>query len=549
MTAGRKPLRWAMLAVLPYLVLGLIWVFTNPPDGAPDEHDHLIKALGAGQFDIGVPFAGQPPDDSPAATRNASISRTVTIPVQLFPGGFDCLAFHPERTADCLPRTVSTDDGTIQATATVGAYPVFFYIPIGMAALLADSPWQAFQLGRLVSLLMSTALLLLAAWQLARWLGRGALLGIAVAITPVALFASATVSTSGVEIMSAIGVASVAVIVSRRPEALADRATLTVLGISAVSLLLSRQLGVATLALAAVVALSRGGGPVVWRELRKGRPALIVTIAAVALAAVTILWWELNFDHPAVTATVASSLSADSWGNFIDMSFNIVRLGIGVFGWADTALPGLVIAMWILLVVAVVGAACFLGSRADAWTLVLSFLYVCVVGYVIQATVFAPIASGIQGRHLIPAFVIVPILAGVVLSEHFAGPATVRARRRLFLFVGVIVGFVQGFSIMFNARRYAVGWDGSVWFLPHALWAPRFGWLPWLLLTLVAAVGLGVVIVLSGRQGEVRADPAVDPVDETELPAGPPGGDEPGGDEPGGDEPDAVAAVSRGASG
>ena len=34
--------RWAVLVVLPYLLLGVIWACTNPPDAAPDEHDHLI---------------------------------------------------------------------------------------------------------------------------------------------------------------------------------------------------------------------------------------------------------------------------------------------------------------------------------------------------------------------------------------------------------------------------------------------------------------------------------------------------------------------------
>ena len=501
-----KALRWAMLVVLPYLVLALVWAFTNPPDAAPDEHDHLIKALGAGQFDVGVPFDGQPYDQSPAALRNASISRTVTIPIRLFPGGFDCLAFHPERTAACLPQPGAVDNGTMAATATVGAYPVFGYVPIGMAALLGQTPTQAFLLGRLVSVLMSAVFLLLAAWQLLRWLGRGALLGLGIAITPTVLFAAGSVSTSGLEIMSAIAVGSIAVIVTRRPEALADRATLATLAASAAALVLSRQLGVVTLALAAVIALSRGGAPVVWRQLRSGRPAMIVTIAVVGLAGFTMLWWERSFDNPVETATVLSSLSSDVWGGFLDLSFSVLRQGIGVFGWVDTALPGLVVALWIVAAVTLVGSAVVLGGRADAWTLMLSQLYLCVVGYVVQATVFTPIQAGIQGRHLLPAFVLVPILAGVVLQERLSGPESAQARRRLFGFMAVVVGFVQLFSVLMNARRYAVGIEGPVWFLPTAAWAPRFGWLPWLLVAVAAAVGLVWMIIWSGRGEPVPQD-------------------------------------------
>ena len=494
-----KALRWAALAVLPYLVLALVWVFTNPPDAAPDEHDHLVKALGAGQFDVGVPFAGQPYDQSLAAIRNASISRTMTIPIRLDPDGFDCLAFHPERTADCQPQPASSADGTMEATATVGAYPVFGYIPMGMAALRGQTPTQAFLLGRLVSVLMSTVFALLAAWQLLRWLGRGALLGLAIAITPMALFASASLSTSGLEIMSAIAVGSIAVIVTRRPEALADRATLATLAASAAALVLSRQLGVVTLALAAVIALTRGGAPVVWRQLRAGRPAMIVTLVVVGLAGLTILWWERSFDHPAGTASVLSSFSADAWGTFLDLGYGVIRMGIGVFGWVDTPLPGLILTLWIVATVTLIGSAVLLGRRADAWTLMLSLLYVCVVGYVVQATVFTPIQAGIQGRHLLPVFALVPILAGVVLQERLADFDSGQARRRLFGFVAVVVAFVQVFAILVNARRYAVGIEGPIWFLPTAKWAPVFGWLPWLLIAVAAAVGLAWMIIWSGR--------------------------------------------------
>jgi len=511
-------LRWALLVVLPYVLLAVVWAVTNPPDGSPDEHDHLIKALAAARLDIGVPYAGKPYDDSPGAIRNASITRTVTIPLQLYPAGFDCLAFHPDRTADCLPAS-GPGEGTTLANTTVGAYPVFGYIPIGLIAQLAQTPNQAFLFGRLVSILMSSAFLLVAAWQLIRWLGRGALLGLAVAVTPIALFATASVSTSGLEIMTAVAVGSVAVIATRRPEALADRGTLAVLAVSAVSLLLSRQLGVASLALAAAVALSRGGAPVVWRQLRAGRPAMIVTIGVVALAAVTIFWWERSFDNPAITGSITSSFfSATNFGDFANRGLDTIRSAIGWFGWVDTPLPGAVIALWILLTVTVIGAAAVFGSRADSITLVLGFLYVCLVGYVVQGTVFTPIGGGIQGRHLLPAFSLLPILAGVVLHEKVT---VTGGRRRLFGFVAVVVGAVQAFSVMVNGRRYAVGVDGPAVFLADAHWSPRGGWLLWLLIALALGIWLIVVIYRSGLPESTTGAPPADGA----QPEGSPGDD------------------------
>ena len=488
-------LRWALLVVLPYVLLAFVWAVTNPPDGSPDEHDHLIKALAAARLDMGVPYAGQPYDDSPGAIRNASITRTVTIPLRLYPAGFDCLAFHPDRTADCLP-TSGPGEGTTLANTTVGAYPVFGYIPIGLIAQLAQTPNQAFLFGRFVSILMSSAFLLVAAWQLIRWLGRGALLGLAVAVTPMALFAAASVSTSGLEIMTAVAVGSVAVIATRRPEALADRGTLAVLAVSAVSLLLSRQLGVASLALAAAVALSRGGAPVVWRQLRAGRPAIIVTIGVVALAAVTIFWWERSFDNPTLTGSITSSFfSATNFGDFANRGLDTIRSAIGWFGWVDTPLPGAVIALWILLAVSIIGAAAIFGARADAITLVLGSSMCAWSDTSCRGPCSAPSAAGSRVG-ICFRFSLLPILAGVVLHEKVS---VAGGRRRLFGFVAVVVGAVQVFSVMVNGRRYAVGVDGPAVFLAEAHWAPRGGWLLWLLIALAAGLWLAVVIFRSGR--------------------------------------------------
>ncbi len=132
----------------------------------------------------------------------------------------------------------------------------------------------------------------------------------------------------------------------------------------------------------------------------------------------------------------------------------------------------------------------------------LGFLYVCLVGYVVQGTVFSPIGGGIQGRHLLPAFSLLPILAGVVLHEKVS---VAGGRRRLFGFVAVVVGAVQVFSVMVNGRRYAVGVDGPAVFLAEAHWAPRGGWLLWLLIALAAGVWLAVVIYRSGRPEPIIA--------------------------------------------
>ncbi len=482
--------RWAALWVLPYLVLGVVWAFSNPPASAPDEPDHLIKAMAAARLDIGVPFTGSL-GDSPQLVRNASIARTVRVPANLAPDGYPCSQFQPDVTAACLPQGGATGDELVERTTAVGAYPVFLYVPMGLATFAADTPARAFQLARLVSVLMSTVLLYLAVWQLARWLGRGAAVGLSLGLTPMAVFATAAVSTSGIEIMAAAAVAAVTVVATRMPAVLAERSTLVVFAVAGCALVLSRQLGIVTFALLALILLARGGWRVVWSELRRGRIAVMVSVAALGVSAAALAAWELAFDHPVNTGP---PLSADAWGAFLDISLSVLHSGIGMFGWLDTPLPGPVVAVWVLLLVGMGGAAVLLGRTADRVTILLSFLAVIAVAYVTYASVFYPVGFGVQGRHLIPLFLIVPMLAGIVVAEQGAPVA-----RRLGIGVGVLVPLAQAVSVYVNARRYAVGLDGPVLFLDEAEWAPRFGWMPWFGITAFAAVWMGVMIVRGGR--------------------------------------------------
>ncbi len=487
--------RWALLWVMPYLILGVVWVFTNPPGAAPDESDHLVKAIAAGRFDIGVPFAGSYGTDL-GSVRNNSIARTVLIPANVAPDGYKCTAFQPDVTARCLPAPPATGDELVEWTASVGAYPIFAYVPIGLATRFADTPTGAFHLARLVSLLMSIGLLFLAVWHLTRWLGRGAAVGLAVGLTPMAIFAASAVSTSGVEIMSAAVVAAVVVVVTRSPATLAAPETLLVLGISGSALALSRQLGVVTLGLLGLIALVRGGGRVLWEQVRQRRWPVIAMLVVLGLSVVAVAVWELHYDHPVLTGPV---LSAGAFGSFVDESISYLRQGVGVFGWLDTPLPGPAIGLWVFVAITIIGGALLVGRRADRLTIVASLIVILVVAYITYATVFYPIEVGLQGRHLLPIFMIVPMLAGVALAEHLQLTGHAAAARRLAAVVGVTMAVLQLLSLLVNGRRYAVGLDGPIWFVPFAEWSPRFGWWPWFIVATAAVIWLAMMIIRGGR--------------------------------------------------
>jgi hypothetical protein len=91
-----------------------------------------------------------------------------------------------------------------------------------------------------------------------------------------------------------------------------------------------------------------------------------------------------------------------------------------------------------------------------------------------------------QGRYLLPLGVLVALLAGETLVRNqarlaaFPVPAFV-----LLLAVGAAA--VHLLAWYWNARRFAVGIDGPLWFVPHAEWAPAAGWWPWLLAALAGS--------------------------------------------------------------
>ena len=259
--------------------------------------------------------------------------------------------------------------------------------------------------------------------------------------------------------------------------------------------ILSRQIGAVTFALLAVIALFRGAGPVLWQQLRQGRPAVIIAGAVLALDAVAIVVWEALFDHPALTGSL---FDAQAWGNFVETSFLYLRTGVGYFGWNDTVLPGPFMGLWILLLIVTIGAGMIMAKRADLWTMVVVLFAVAAAGYAIAAIIFWPIGGGLQGRHLIPMFIVVPMLAGVVLRERW-GAGDGRTLRRFGWFIGVSIAIVHMAAFYINGQRYAVGWNGAVWWLDEAKWAPRFGWWPWLIAFAVGCLLLAFNIIRDAR--------------------------------------------------
>jgi len=487
------------LFLVPYLLLGLFWAVSNPAIAAPDENDHLVKALALAHLDIGVP--GPP---APAGTtdlglvRNASITRVVLIPARLSPDAYPCFRFQPQVTAACQPSSPPVADGDLPVATPLGAYPPFLYPPVGRLAILGGDVTAAVLLGRLGVLAASMVLLALACAHLVRWLGARALAGVAMALTPMAVFCFGILNTSAVEILGALGMAAVVTVYRWHPASLRDRRTLLVVLLCGTSLVLSRQLGIVSMAALTVLLLALGGWREVWAGLRERSPMMWTTVAVPAVATLAVTIWELRYDHPALLGPWASPESLRSF--LVEQVPQLVQEGVGWFGWLDVRPPVAVNLVWVVAVAVLVGAALSVGGRRDRAVIVGMLLVALLVSYVTYSRAFFGIDAGLQGRHVLPILAIVPIWSGAVLARRPAGPAARpwRSWRVAVALASVALPVVVLVGLYLNAQRYAVGLDsglgglGALWFVPAAQWAPPLGWTFWAVESLVASVLLGV---------------------------------------------------------
>lgn len=490
---GQAAWRWSSAFVACYLLLGVGWVFSNPPAAAPDEPHHLIKAIGMARLDIGDEYDEPLPEQPLPVRRNLSITRIVEIPAKLDPVHYPCYAFQSTVTAACMPDVAPEDGGTIERETPVGAYPPFAHVPMGLGARAMDTPIRAFLAARLVALITAAPILFVGAWFLVRELGRPALLGAFVALTPMSVFAASSVTTSGLEIMGGFTIGAIVVVCLRRPGVLLRPGTqYAIAGVGSI-LVISRQMGI--VALAVLLSVLVVGA---WRQagqlVREHRPPFLVSTALLAVSTAAVVLWERRFDHPANTGSPFEPRALD---DFLDLGTTLVHQAVGVFGWLDAPLPGWALWAWLTVAIALLAAALIIGDNRER--LILGAMLVATVGvtFAAYASVFYPIGSNSQGRHLLPLAAFCPTFAAVVLLDRPQTRGSARVLRWSFVIVGLVVAAVQFVSLYVNARRYAVGTNGPVLFFGDSTWDPAGGWGPWFAVGLLGAVLLAAVAVAS----------------------------------------------------
>lgn len=473
---GRFP--FSPIAV--FTLIGFSLLFSNPPGASPDEEAHYLKAIavGRGEFVLERPLGPPPAGLSRQLTWMREQSGRVTVPKKFSPIPWDCYG-RVGFVGTCEQGVAETEEPVLLETH-VASYPPFAYVLPGLFMRVARDQGDAMLLGRLGSLLPSLVLLSVAVCALhersnTRWLA-----GVICSVAPVVLWAAASLSGSGLEIASAICFLGCLLRITRSNP---PKWVWWAAGGSGATLALARDLGPYWVAFhLGLLVLFSGFPKLRSRWARAGKSAWI-SIAILLVGLIGAMIWQANEGvRPELSSLRFPLITPGIVGG-------IVRQFVGVFGPLDTLLPEFAYRIWAVMAALLVLLAAVSGTPRQRATLGIAGLGVIVITIGLEAVQNIN-GFGVQGRHVMPAVVTVPMLAGEIFAR---GPRPYWASSRVILAALALGASVVHFTAWYTlGRRYSVGLAGPLLFFREARWAPPLGWIVWGLLTIVAALVLMV---------------------------------------------------------
>lgn len=501
-----------------FFVLGTVWAISSPTPAGIDEPTHYIKALATAQGQLIGVHAPAPNDlhDLPLTKIvEDQASRAFMVPAALAPDGvYSCNAGSPGKPATCSAGTrcqrylaQCTGDrlgrtGLVREVSYDGEYEPTLYALPGLLTDLANNDINGMRAARMGGVITGAVFVGLAAallWERRR--SAYALLGLLVAVTPMVAYLSASVNPSGGEIVLAICWFAGLLRLVRDPSPGARWVWLAT-GISGGLLGFSRALGFAWVVAGLLFAALLLGIPATWRRIRaRGAYAWAAVALVVAGVVMDQVWWKV------VVGPIHYPRPLSDARHYLLDQFNGLPTWfseqVGLFGWGDVHMNAIQYVIWSVMAVALVTVAIFVGTRRQRWVLS-AMVAADVIGTVLLAAytriAFGYPTGGMEGRYVLPFTVMVVLLAGEVIRERSDGLGALAPRRMLLWLAGGAI-FVQLSALWLNARRYAVGVDGRLMFLGHSLWAPPFGWAPWIALALLDFALLAGVVVHAARTG------------------------------------------------
>ncbi|HVB06656.1 MAG TPA: DUF2142 domain-containing protein [Acidimicrobiales bacterium] len=515
--------RFFLLSFLVLFGAAAIWSAASPILGGPDERAQVIKAAAVdhGQWTgcfLYAPKLGHCVPDPTKPDSQVKLPQFFALIAASVPhdpsDGPDlaCTIHRPTVPASCmnsLDRPPSkrdiTDGSILYAHTYVARYPPLYYLAVGLPSRLGGSSIDIY-LMRLISAALSALFLALAFTAAFCWSrNRLLVLGLLVAVTPMALYLAGVVNPSGLEIASATAfwTAGTILVTERLSDAPAGLRWLFALSGATFALLrgISPFWVACSLALLALVPRRAA----LARALRG--PRLLLPLAAIAAASLGALAWIipehalLQFHgtlHAGVPANVSTfTILANSFGH---TRYYLADM-VGVFGSFDAYSPLVTFVVWGLLVLGLVLAAMRLGGRRAVVLLALLVVGIILLPVAISSSHAHEYGYNWSGRDTLPLGVGLPILAAGFLGAWSSGEGRERALRRASGALLPLWGVAQFLAFAEALRRNAVGTHGAiVGFITRASWHPAIGILPALLLEIVALAALGGVAAVVGAR-------------------------------------------------
>jgi Predicted membrane protein (DUF2142) len=424
-------------------------------------------------------------------------TRDFLMPAELGFPAFSCVLFEPRASANCLDRGRSTSTKT-ETSTHVGTYQPYAYLAPGLAMRVTRDPIAAMRLGRLVNAILSLGLVALAAFALwDRSRGALSLAGFFVALTPAVVYFSTAMNPSGPEIASGLCFSASLLRLSRSSRTPSWLWALFA-GSGAV-LALSRSLGPLFVGLALLVVAGLVGPRRLTDAARTAPRKAAAALGTVILAMAAGVVWELRYQPhpPSDLASVADEVEPSARA-----LPQLAKEAVGVFGPLDTPMFLSAYITWWLMLGVLVMAALAVSPTKRRLSLVALALAIPAVTIAVS-TIYRQTGFALQGRYVLPFAVLLPLWAGELLNRPHRALRPDRSRA-LIACLATAAAAIHALAWYTNSRRAAVGTDGGWLFSPDAEWVPPLGWLPWIVVVLVAT-GLYTLAGLRAARAPVAA--------------------------------------------
>jgi hypothetical protein len=420
----RRILTWTpLLLVVGVLLAQTAWLLSVPAFRGPDEFDHAYRAAAV---------AGGDWISSGTAARDG---RGELVPVprgMVTAAGPECRALSYTGEDNCAPAG-TIPDGRVLVASSASRYEPLYYWTVGQVTKQLDGT-AALQGMRVVSALLVTALLGLAAWTVTRWARTPwPFLGLVLALTPVLLYSSIVVAPNALEIAAAYAVwVPLLGLVGRGVDVRTERTLLWSSLPGALVLLTVRPLGVGWTGLALVVLAWLCHAGSVRQLVRRHRGTVATWTATAAATAVAAVLWVLVQAPAQLEGN--GNFSGAVGGSLLNAPVWVLQTIAAAPGRHDPA-PGIVYLVGVL----VLGWWLIAGFRVAPARMRVAMVLIAagsIVGPLV-VTMLTYREAGViwQGRYSMPLCMAVVFLAGKARDE--ADGRVPRAGRLLKLGVGL----------------------------------------------------------------------------------------------------------------